>query len=305
MNTTAFLLLSTLLAAEPLVPGDYTRTLQHDGRSRSYIVHIPPGYDPKQPTPVVLAFHGSGNNAEHMIRLCGLIGTADEKGFIAVYPNGTGRLRRRLSWNGGNCCTYAQRNCVDDVGFTRCLLDDLATVANVDSKRVFATGISNGGILCYRLASELSDRIAAIAPISGTMGTAICNPERPVSVMHFHGTDDRIVPFNGGKGLGDRILGKPVFVSVDQTIQTWVKADGCPESPVVVCEPTKVDDGTSVQRKTYGPGNDGSEVVLFTINGGGHIWPERDSKGRFLGKSTHNISANDLMWEFFQRHPMK
>ena len=126
-----------------------------------------------------------------MVRFCGLNEKADQEGFIAVYPNGTGRLEPMLTWNGGNCCGYAQWNNVDDVGFTRALLDDLAKVVNVDAKRVFATGISNGGIMCYRLASELSDRIAAIAPVSGTMGTLTCNPKRPVSVIHFHGTEDR------------------------------------------------------------------------------------------------------------------
>jgi polyhydroxybutyrate depolymerase len=208
-----------------------------------------------------------------------------------------------LTWNGGNCCGYALWNNVDDVGFTRALLDDLAKVANVDAKRVYATGISNGGIMCYRLAAELSDRIAAIAPVSGTMGTKTCDPKRPVSVMHFHGTDDKFLPFKGG--IGDKSLARIVFVSVDETIRAWVKADGCPEKPVVTDMPKKSDDGTSVQRKTYGPGKNGAEVVLFVINGGGHTWPGRDPKVQFLGKSTKNISANDLMWEFFKRHPMK
>ena len=172
MNTAVFLL-ATLFVAAPLAPGDHTRTLEHDGRTRSYLVHVPPKYDPKRPTPVVLAFHGGGQQRlEQMVRFCGLNEKADKEGFIAVYPNGTGRLEQMLTWNGGNCCGYAMWNNVDDVGFTRALLDDLAKVANVDAKRVFATGISNGGIMCYRLASELSDRIAAIAPVSGTMGTA-------------------------------------------------------------------------------------------------------------------------------------
>ncbi len=293
------ILLFTVLAAEPLGPGDHTRTLQHDGRTRSNIVHVPPRYDSKQPTPVVLAFHGGGSNADQMVRFCGLNEKADKEGFIAVYPNGTGRLERMLTWNGGNCCAYAMWNKVDDVGFTRSLLDDLAKVANVDPKRVFATGISNGGILCYRLASELSDRIAAIAPVAGTMGMKTCNPKRPVSVMHFHGTDDRFLPFKGG--IGEKSIAQVVFVSVDHTIQTWVKADGCPEKPVVTDEPKKADDGTTVQRKTYGPGRDGAEVVLFTIHGGGHTWPGRDPRVQFLGKSTQNISANDLMWTFFQQ----
>jgi polyhydroxybutyrate depolymerase len=208
-----------------------------------------------------------------------------------------------LTWNGGNCCGSAQWNRVDDVGFTRALLDDLAKTANVDAKRVFATGISNGGIMCYRLASELSDRTAAIAPVAGTMGMATCKPKRPVSVMHFHGTDDEFVPFKGGRTA--KSLGLIEFYPVERSILAWVKADSCPETPVVTDEPKTFDDGTSVQRKTYGPGKDGAEVILFVINGGGHTWPGRDPKVQFLGKSTKNISANDLMWEFFQRHPMR
>jgi polyhydroxybutyrate depolymerase len=208
-----------------------------------------------------------------------------------------------LTWNGGNCCGEAQRNNVDDVGFTRALLDDLAKVANVDAKRIFATGISNGGIMCYRLASELSDRIAAIAPVAGTMGTATCKPKRPVSVIHFHGTDDKFLPYNGG--IGSKSFSKMLFRSVDQSIRAWAKVDGCPAKPVVTDMPKKIDDGTTVQRKSYGPGKDGAEVVLFVINGGGHTWPGREPGVGFLGKSTKNISANDLMWEFFKRHPMK
>lgn len=288
-----------LLAADSLGPGDHTRTLQHDGRSRSYIVHVPP--KSKQPTPVVLIFHGGGSNAEQTVGFTGLSENADKEGFIAVYPNGTGRFERALTWNGGNCCGYAMWNNVDDVGFTRSMLDDLATVVNIDAKRVFATGISNGGIMCYRLASELSDRIAAIAPVAGTMGTQTCNPKRSVSVMHFHGTNDEFLPIKGGRGKG---VSGTDFFSVEHTIQAWVKADGCPETPKVADLPKKADDGTSVQRKTYGPNKDGAEVILFTISGGGHTWPGRDTI-RFLGPSTHNISANDLMWEFFQRHQMR
>lgn len=163
------LLSSNVNGEMPLVPGDHTQTVDHDDRTRSCLVHVPPKYNPKRPTPIVLVFHGGGSNAEQMMRYCGLNEKADKEGFIAVYPNGTGRLEHMLTWNGGNCCAYAQWNNVDDVGFTRTLLDDLTKVVNIDRKRVFATRMSNGSIMCYRLASELSDRIAAIAPVSGTM----------------------------------------------------------------------------------------------------------------------------------------
>jgi polyhydroxybutyrate depolymerase len=298
------LLISLALgAADPLAPGDRTRTLQVDGRTRSYLVHVPPKYNPKQPTPVLLAFHGGGSNAEQMVRFCGLNETADKEGFILVYPSGTGRFEKMLTWNGGNCCGYAQWNKVDDVAFARALLDDLAKVANVDPKRVYATGMSNGAIMCYLLASELSGRIAAIAPVSGPMGTEKCGPKRPVSVIHFHGSDDQHAPFKGGKGA--KSLAQIEFYSVEHSIRAWVRANGCPETPVVTDLPDKADDGMTVQRKTYGPGKDGAEVVLFVINGGGHTWPGRDPLVRLLGKSTKDISANGLMWEFFKRHPMK
>ena len=191
----------------PLGPGDHTRIIEVDKRSRTCLVHVPPKYDPKKPTPVVLAFHGGGSNAEQMIKFCGLNETADKHGFIVVYPSGTGRLEKLLTFNGGNCCGYAMTNRVDDVACTRALLDDLAKVVNVDPKRVYATGMSNGAIMSYRLASELSDRIAAIAPVGGPMGTETCSPKRPVSVIHFHGKDDEFAPFKGGKGKG--VPGRP------------------------------------------------------------------------------------------------
>jgi polyhydroxybutyrate depolymerase len=204
-----------------------------------------------------------------------------------------------LTFNGGNCCGYAMNNKIDDVEFTRKVLDDLAESANIDPKRVFATGMSNGGIMAYRLASELSDRIAAIAPVSGPMGTETCKPKRPVSVIHFHGTADEHAPFKGGKGKGPSGTN---FYSVEHSIQAWVKANGCEQEPVITTLPDTAKDGTSITRKTHGSGKEGAEVVLIVIEGGGHTWPGMKPPAGFMGKSALNISANDLMWEFFQKH---
>ena len=237
-----------------------------------------------------------------MVAFSGLNKKSDDVGFIVVYPSGTGRLEKILTFNGGNCCGYAMNNKIDDVEFTRKLLDDLAKSANIDPKRVFATGMSNGGIMSYLLASELSDRIAAIAPVGGPMGTESCKPKRPVSVMHFHGTDDRHAPFKGGKGKGPSGTD---FYSVEHSIQAWVKANGCEKEPVVTKLPDTAKDGTRITRKTYGSGKNGAEVVLIVIEGGGHTWPGQEPRLKALGKSTKNISANDLMWEFFEKHPMK
>jgi polyhydroxybutyrate depolymerase len=296
------LVIAALIGAETLNPGDHNRKLTVDGRERNFLVHIPPKYDPKKPTPVILAFHGGGANASNMVAFSNLNDKSDKSGFIVVYPNGSGRQEKILSFNGGNCCAYAMNNKIDDVEFTRRILDNLAKSANIDPKRIYATGISNGGIMCYLLASELSERIAAIAPVGGPMGTSNCNPKRPVSVIHFHGTDDEFAPFKGGKGKG---FTGTEFYSVDHSIQAWIKANGCNKAPSILNIPDNSKDGTTITRKTFGSGKDNSEVVLIEIQGGGHTWPGQEPRLKSLGKSTKNISANDLMWEFFQKHPIR
>ncbi|GIW55441.1 MAG: hypothetical protein KatS3mg082_1845 [Nitrospiraceae bacterium] len=248
-----------------------------------------------------MAFHGGGVDAEHMVTFSGLNEKSEEAGFIVVYPYGTGRLRKILTFNAGDCCGYAERAKIDDVAFTRRLLDDLARLVNVDPKRVYATGMSNGAIMAYRLASELSERIAAIAPVAGTMGITPILAKRPVSVMHFHGTADESLPFRGGRGKG---FSDTDFYPVEQSIRAWVEANGCRQEPIIDTIADRAQDGTTIIRKTYGGGRDGTEVVLVLINGGGHTWPGRESRAKVLGKSTKNISATDMMWEFFVKHPI-
>jgi len=208
-------------------------------------------------------------------------------------------LRFFLIWNAGG---FAAKDRADDVAFIRALLDDLGVVVNVDPKRVYATGISNGGMMCYRLAAELSDRIAAVAPVAGTMAIEKASPKRPVPIIHFHGTADTLVPFNGQGKDSPKFM---KFQSVEDSIRTWVKIDGCAEKPEIVDLPVKTDNGTAVQRKTFGGGKDGTEVVLIITKGGGHTWPGEEPPIGFIGKSTKNIAANDLLWDFFQKHPMK
>lgn len=298
----SLLFVAMMPADQTFKPGDYDRSIKVGELNRSYLLHIPPGYRPEKPTPVVLAFHGGGANAENMKVFSGLNKTADREGFIVVYPNGSGRLARMLTFNAGNCCAYAMTNDIDDVGFTRKLLDDLEKVVNVDKKRIYATGMSNGAMMCYRLAAELSDRIAAIAPVSGPVGQASVNPGRAVSVLHFHGTADEFAPLGGGAGKG---LSGTDFYSVDYSLRLWVKANGCQAEPVVEKMADRAKDGTAVTRKTFSQGKQGAEVVLIEIQGGGHTWPGQSPRMQSLGKSTKNISANDVMWEFFQKHPMK
>jgi polyhydroxybutyrate depolymerase len=255
-----------------------------------------------------LVFHGGGGNPESMVRLSGMNAKSDEAGFIVVYPFGSGLdSERGLTFNGGGCCGYAVENKVDDVAFTRALLDDLATVVSLDANRVFATGLSNGGIMSHYVASELSDRIAAIAPVGGPLMMEAPNAKRPVPVMHFHGTGDEFAPFKGGYGKGSfgRSKGVTDFKSVDHTIQSWVKANGCKPEPEIIALPDKADDGMKCTRKSWSGVKEGSEVVLIEIENGGHTWPGQKPIVAMLGPSTLDISANDLMWEFFQKHPMK
>lgn len=297
-----FRLLFLTLLANLLASGDHSRTIAVDGLERSYLVHIPPQYDASKPTPVVLILHGASTNSAITVALTGLNKKADEAGFIAVYPDGTG-FGPFLTWNAGGVKGKMADGKPDDVKFISKLLDDLATVANVDQKRIFATGFSNGGMMCYRLAAELSDRIAAIAPVAGTMTMDKVNPKRPVSVIHFHGKDDTFVPFTGPN---DRTPAFLTFKSVDATVQAWAKVNGCPDKPKVSELPKKIEDGTSVKLKSFGPSKAGDEMVLYEIEGGGHSWPGMKSLAEsIIGTATGNISANDLMWEFFERHPMK
>lgn len=280
-------------------PGTFTRHMTVDGRERSYLVHVPPAYDPKQPTPVVLAFHGAYMNAPVMAAFCGLNGKSDSAGFIVVYPNGLGFGQAMLFFN---AFSEPRGDRVDDVKFTAKLLDDLETAIHVDPNRIFATGMSNGGMMCQRLGAELSDRIAAIAPVSGTIALPTFVATHPIPVLEFHGTADGIVPWRGNDNGKPQLLH---FQSVDATIQTWVNVDGCLPGPTVERLPSVAGDATSVSVTRYAPGKSGCDVVLVTITGGGHTWPGRPAPVNLLGLSTRTVSANDMIWDFFQRHPKK
>lgn len=303
MNLLALPLVAMLAVhADPLATGYHTRTLKMGEVTRTYNIHVPKNYDAKKPTPVVLALHGAGMNGMTMALFCGLSSKSDEAGFIVVYPNGTGVGNVMLTWNSGGAMGRIAPNKSDDVAFMGKVLDDLATVVNVDPKRVYAAGMSNGAMMAYRLAAEMSDRIAAIAPVGGVMTIDECKPKRPVPVIHFHGTADTLVPFGGNDRKAPQM---GLFRSVEDTVMLWVKANGCPEKPVVTELENKAADKLPVTRKVYGPGKDGAEVVLYVVDGGGHTWPGQAVLINIVGKSTKNISANDLMWEFFQKHPMK
>lgn len=298
-----------------LGPGDHARSLVHGGLTRTFLIHVPPGCDGSRPTPVVLMFHGLASTGPMMASFTGLSETADAKGFVVVYPNGTGlkggllTAAATMGWNAGGWRGPGAEDRPDDVGFTRALLDELPKYVNVDAKRVYATGMSNGGMMCHRLALELSDRIAAFAPVAGTLtrneGEGELNPKRrPTPILQFHGTEDPIVKM-GGADLRTALFLN--FRGVEESVEAWARANGCEPTPLEEDLPD-VDpgDGTTVRRRWYrGPGGDARcEVGLYLVKGGGHTWPGRRPPLRRLGKSTMDVSANEAMWEFFERHPL-
>jgi polyhydroxybutyrate depolymerase len=266
-------------------PEDETRTLDHGGLERTFHVHVPPSYD-GSPTPLVFNFHGYMSNAWQEEFFSEMTDKSDIAGFIVVYPEGTGIVQ---SWNAGDCCGSAVDDDLDDVGFTDAMIDDLAGHLCLDMDRIYATGMSNGGFLSHRLACELSHRIAAVAPVAGVLGIDDCAPSRPMPLMHFHGTADNSVPYDGGGLLGMRSVAETMFI--------WVGLNGCDASPVEV-----FNNGDS-HCETYPNCDAGVELTLCTVEGGGHTWPG-GAHIPFLGHTTEDLNANDAMWDFFMAHPM-
>lgn len=285
-----------------LRPGFHTRTVEHEGMKRNYLLHVPKKYDAKRETPLVLALHGATMSGPAMAYLSGFHETGDRHNFITIYPNGTGPAVLLQTWNAGAFPGGLVKKKIDDVGYLAKVLDDAATVLNVDKKRVFACGLSNGGMMCYRLASELSERIAAIAPVAGTLALEKVDAKRPVPVLHIHGTKDFLVPFEGPKTDGKTKLF--LFMGVEDSLKPFVKLNECAEkgeTSEIACK----DDKLKIICRKHGSGKNGAEVVLICIEGGGHTWPGRDTNPAFLGATALDFNANEAIWEFFKKHPMK
>lgn len=292
--------------------GNHELTLDHAGRSRWAVVHVPPQVEKKAPLPLVLVFHGGGGEPLGMQKhAAGLDDLADREGFLVVYPAGTGAFERRLlTWNAGTCCGGAAREDVDDVGFTIALLEHLAKRVPLDPTRVYATGLSNGAMMSYRMAVDAPDRIAAIAPVAGSMVMVLpSRPKQPVPVMHFHSVDDPRALYQGGLGPPFPLTNVRVnHPPVSKSLAWWVEANGCPAEPAEVGEPVQGAAGTSSEGHTarrirWGPGKDGAEVVHWKLTGAGHVWPGGPAYGpeRIAGPTTQVIDANREMWAFFKR----
>lgn len=280
------------VAGAPLGPGDHHLAIQSGGRTRDYVLHIPPDL-PAGPRPLVLELHGGGGTAQNTERLTGLQAETDPRGWLVVRPNGVDR-----QWNDGRPEVRAG---IDDVAFVAAVLDDLAARMAVDPARVYATGISNGALMSGRLACELADRFAAIGQVAGTQGVAAaagCHPVRPVSVLLISGTADPLVPFGGGPigpvlGIG---AARGTVISADAHIAAWVARDraGDPET-------TTLGPDTIVTRYRAATG---AEVAFYRVEGAGHTWPggRQYLPKALVGSTTRTFSASQVTVAFFAAH---
>lgn len=280
-------------------PGDYTFTIQHGGLRRTYRVHVPTTYDPATPAPLLLAFHGGGGNMDLQANdsYYGQITKSDHEGFVAVFPNGFSKLKsgKLATWNAGNCCGAARDKNVDDVGFVRRIVANITHQMSIDRSRIFATGMSNGAMMSYRLACEMPDVFKAIAAVAGTDNTLECKPRNPVSVLHIHARDDTHVLFDGGAGPGTRDQSQVTdFTSVADTIAKWVRLSGCAATP------QRNLDTAGAYCEVYSSCRANAAIQLCVTETGGHSWP-RGVKPRGGEPPSKAISANDVMWEFFKR----
>jgi polyhydroxybutyrate depolymerase len=272
--------------ARPREPGNFSATLTSGELEREYLLHVPTSYTGEDATPLVVNLHGHGSNAGEQAIYSGFLVKAEEEGFIVVTPQGTGA---EPHWN----FTTVEAGAPDDVAFISDLLDTLESELCIDSSRVYAAGISNGAAMSVTLACFLSNRIAAVAPVAGLFLFPGCPSVRPVSVIAFNGTDDKLVPFEGGS-VGDSAL---QVAPVEDSLQQWAEHNGCASGP----EDERVSDHVRLRR--YEDCTDGAAVELYVIEGGGHTWPGATIDIP-LGATTHEISATDLMWAFFEAHPM-
>lgn len=273
----------------------YEGRLRVGGRDRTYLVDLPPGYDGRRPLPLVLVFHGGGGSGAQARAQYGMAEMGRREGFIVVHPNGSGR-GRLLTWNAGTCCAYAQRQRIDEVAFVRALLDTLQAALRIDPARVYAAGMSNGGMMAHQVGCALGGRVAAIGVVAGELTVPDCRPPRPVAVLVIHGTADENLPFEGG--VGRKAVARHDARSVAHAVDTWRRLDACPAAPVVTRKGV-------VTHTRYAPCARGTAVELYAIEGGGHAWPGGERGARFLDRPSGALDATRVLWDFFAAHPAR
>lgn len=263
-------------------PPVQTGQITVDGVARTYRVFVPPTLDRRRAAPLVVVLHGGANSVEDTVKTTLFDKEASAGEFIVAYPEAT-----RREWNAGTCCGSAPRRNVDDVGFLTRVLDQIQADHRIDPARVFLAGVSNGAMMAYRFACERADRVTAVGSVAGAVVVDGCRPSRPVSVLEIHGTEDPLVPYQGGKPDAPEAEAAAPYTSTPAMIRRWAELDGCPApSPPRVAGPVTTE-------SWVGCGN-GSAVSLITVQGGGHIW---FASG--LGPANGALDATGAIWRFF------
>ena len=286
-------------------PGIEKQVIEVDGRERSYYLQLPRDFDSRSKLPLVLVLHGGGKgDGSKAAGYLGFNALADVNGFVLVYPNGVDGY-----WRDGRGYTHRGESdgSVDDVTFIASLIDHLVQAKKADPKRVYVTGVSNGGMMTLRLGCEISSKLAAIAPVIANLPKNIvgtCQPDAPLPVLLMNGTDDPLVPYGGGyvhffrKQMGE-------VVSTDETIAFWVRHNRCNAIPVVTDLPDRdKDDHSKVVVTTYIDANGKPSVVLYAVIGGGHTLPGSNipNRPRILGQKNNDIDGAEVIWEFLRNY---
>lgn len=287
--------------------GLHTLTLEHQGRTRKYRVYLPTTGQP--PYPVVLAFHGAGATGRIMLFHCRWLQEAEQHSFIVVAPEGTApqpdekpsfRLNPQL-WNIGTAFTAAPTRHADDVGFVRAILDTLPSIVAIDPRRVYSTGFSNGAGLSFRLAIEMGDRLAAIAPVAALPYLKDGPPPRPIATCYFIGDVDPLIPWNGGEVVSpwtNQITNRPPVL---EQLQQWVALNG-----MEAMHETLASTATE-EHVQLGKANGDVVMHYFKSHGLGHHWPGGRDVGvpeEVLGPRIPAIDATAQIWEFFSRYQL-
>ncbi len=303
LGIVSFVCLSLALLSGCAKPayGTIEASLDVGGRSRSYLVHFPPGHDKARSWPLIVSLHGHGGQGVHQEELTSMSSLSDDEGVVVAYPNGIDR-----SWNDDRSVTSASDDGVDDVGFIRALIDKLVAEEGVDPRRVYVAGTSNGGVMSFRLACELSDKIAAFSPVIGLMpenAKDTCKPTRPMPMMMFVGTKDPLVPYEGGGvGYGG---GRGDVMSADATREWWANANGCTSmvGPETI-DPEK--DETVAKKTTHTSCKNDADVIVFAFENAGHTWPSGPQYAPkvAIGRVSNDVDATKEMWRFFRQHAL-
>ena len=299
-----FCLLSSALLATSCSAGPPDRhSLVFGGLRRSYTLHVPETAPKDKPIPLVLAYHGSGGDGANMAALTQFDALADREGFAVAYPDAVSK-----NWNDGRevVSIFSQVSNVNDVGFTEAVIKDIERQRSIDPHRIYATGFSNGGIFVHLLASKLSDRLAAIAPVGGGIAEPVApnfKPTSPLSVFIIHGMADPFVPYAGGDV---DVSNNGRIIPTTQTIKLWTQRSTGTAKPQNGALPDKdPNDHCKVKWTRWAGAKSGPEVLLYSIEGGGHAWPggPQFMPVSVIGNVCQDFDATAAIWDFFKKHP--